>query len=428
MKKEASIKDKKYNARLYPIYKMCSWDLLFYYAIAFVFLVQTKGFSAAQVMLTDAIYPFFKIILQLPCTTIIDKIGKRKSLILANSFLSIYILILIGSTNIGHVIFGYFIMAFSFAIKNVAESNLLYDSVTSKKGKGMFAKIEEIGARNYYYLDGISSLFTGLLFVVNGYIPMIISLAFTVIATAISTCFKEVYKIQEETVKTLKQRIIEYRGQLATAFKFIFKSKRLQAIMAFVLVFDGLVYTSYTLRESLLTELNVSPEFFAVIISTLTVISGFTASLQKSIHKNLKNKALTFLSLLYTSTFLIIGIFTMLNLNYFLGLAVILVVYAIQYAIQSPYHTLKSKYLKSFASAEMRIKISATFDLIMSVSQCIIAFIASCLLDNTTVSNSFILIGFAYIFIMIVVLVWMKPRFGLQPEEYSKNDIEYEEV
>ena len=29
---------KKYNRKIYPIYKMFSWDLLFYYSIIFLFL------------------------------------------------------------------------------------------------------------------------------------------------------------------------------------------------------------------------------------------------------------------------------------------------------------------------------------------------------------------------------------------------------
>lgn len=167
MDKKELIKNKKRNARLYPIYKMFSWDLLFYYAIAFVFLVEVKGFSAAQVMLTDALYPIFKIILNIPSLTIIDKIGKKKSLIMANVMLAIYLILLIFCNSILNLIFIYIIMAFAFTIKSIAESNILYDSVSQKKGKGMFAKIEEKGARNYYYLDGITSMATGFLFVVN---------------------------------------------------------------------------------------------------------------------------------------------------------------------------------------------------------------------------------------------------------------------
>ena len=161
------IKLKKHNARLYPIYKMFSWDLLFYYAIAFVFLVETKGFSPAQVMLTDALYPIFKIILNLPSITIVDKLGKIKSVILANCILATYLFTLMFCNNVIQLLLSYIIMAFAFSIKSIAESNILYESVSHKKGKGMFSKIEEIGARNYYFLDGFSSLSTGFLFVIN---------------------------------------------------------------------------------------------------------------------------------------------------------------------------------------------------------------------------------------------------------------------
>lgn len=167
MDKRELIRLRKNNARLYPIYKMFSWDLLFYYAIAFVFLVNTKGFTAAQVMLTDALYPIFKIIFNIPSMIIIDKIGKKRSLLIANAMLAIYLILLMFCNGVLNLILIYIIMAFAFTIKSLSESNLLYDSVSHKKGKGMFGKIEQIGARNYYFLDGITSLFTGFLFVVN---------------------------------------------------------------------------------------------------------------------------------------------------------------------------------------------------------------------------------------------------------------------
>ena len=50
------IQNRKVNARLYPIYKMISWDLLFYYSIIYLFLTQAKGFSASQVLLAEAAF------------------------------------------------------------------------------------------------------------------------------------------------------------------------------------------------------------------------------------------------------------------------------------------------------------------------------------------------------------------------------------
>lgn len=423
-----NIRDRKDNARLYPIYKMFSWDLIFYYSIAFVFLVQIKNFSIAEVMLTDALYPIFKIIWQIPSLTIIDKIGKKKSIILGNLILAIFLICLMASTSVLHVALAYIISAFAFSLKSVAESNLLYDSVTQRRGKGMFAKIDELGSRNYFYLDGITSMFTGVLFVVNGYLPMLVSLMFVVISIALSTSFKEIYKIEKDKSKTLKTRVLEYGEELSTTFKFIIQSRRLQAIMLFIVFFEGIVYISYTLREGLLSEMNVSDEWFAIIISTLTIVSGLFVGLQDIIHTKLKNKALTFMSIIYIITFISIGLICNFINNWWIVMIVCLVLYAIQYAIQGPYYTLTTKYLKSFATPKMRTKIDSTFGLIKSISQFIMAMIASYSLTKTTAKNSFLILGLSFLIILAFILQWMKPRFGLKPEEYKEKDIKFKET
>jgi len=217
-----NIRDKKYNARLYPIYKMFSWDLIFYYSISLVFLIQIKNLTIAEIMFTDALAPIFKLILQIPALAIIDRIGKKRSLILGNVLLAIFLIVLMSANSIIHVIIAYIISSFSFALKSVAEPNLLYDSITQRKGKGMYAKLDGIGARNYYYLDGITSIFTGFLFIINGYLPMLVSLIFVTISIALSTCFKEIYFIKKNKNKKMSIRIKEYKEEITTSFKFIF--------------------------------------------------------------------------------------------------------------------------------------------------------------------------------------------------------------
>ena len=421
--KKELIKARKQNARLYPIYKMCSWDLLFYYAISFVFLVQTKGFTPAEVMLTDAIYTIFKLILNIPASAVIERIGKRKSLILANSLLSLYIVLIIVIKGMIGLIFAYFLMAFCFSIKNVAESNLLYDSVTQKNGKGMFAKLEELGARNYYFLDGISSILTGFLYVFNGYLPMIISLIFTLIAIIISCKFKEIIEPKADNDKNIKYRFINYKEEIKCAFKFIFGSKRLRALIIFEAILGGLIYSSYTLRESLLNEL-IKPEFFAVIISGLTIVSGIFSILQKYLHEKFKNRALTVIVCIYVPTFVLIGILLKLNIIKSLLIAFILILYLVQYAMQSPYHILCGKYERSFASSKMRNKIAVAFDLVKSLSQFIIAFSISVMLTYQTIESTFFIVGIEFLIILFIVLIYMRKRVGLKPEAYTKKDIE----
>lgn len=69
---------KSYNRKLYPIYKMLSWDLLFHVAIIFVYLTNVKGLSTADVFFVDALYTAFKFIMQIPAVVIVDRLREKK--------------------------------------------------------------------------------------------------------------------------------------------------------------------------------------------------------------------------------------------------------------------------------------------------------------------------------------------------------------
>ena len=44
------------NVKLFPVYKLFSYDVLFYYAISVVFLTKCKGFTLSQVALFTTVY------------------------------------------------------------------------------------------------------------------------------------------------------------------------------------------------------------------------------------------------------------------------------------------------------------------------------------------------------------------------------------
>ena len=145
-KKDIS-KIRRNNARLYPIYKMFSWDLLFFYSIEFLFLTITKKLTASEILIIDGFYLLFKIIMQIPAVAINDLLGKRKSMILGNIFVSLYIIVLIACPGVISVIIADFICAIGFDIKAISESNLLYDSVATRGGEGLYSKLDAKGRK-----------------------------------------------------------------------------------------------------------------------------------------------------------------------------------------------------------------------------------------------------------------------------------------
>lgn len=119
--KEEKQKMRKRNMKLFPIYKMLSWDLLFFYTINFLFLTQVKNISASEVVLTDSFYALFVMILQIPINIIIAFLGKKKSLVLGNFTLVVYITIVIFSRNIYDLILANFISALGYGIKETVQ-------------------------------------------------------------------------------------------------------------------------------------------------------------------------------------------------------------------------------------------------------------------------------------------------------------------
>lgn len=418
--------NKKYNMKIFPFYKAIAWDALFYYAIEFLFITQIKGLTAAQVLFTDAFYPIFKFLLEVPSTIIVHKLGKRRSLILGNLFVVGDILFLILANSMQMIIFAWFLSAFGYALKGLTESNLLYDSIPKNNNRGaQFSKIDGRASSFYYYFDAISGISTGFLFAINGYLPMILSLTLAIISLLISLNFKDVENSEEEQdIPSVKNILLD----LKHATKFIFKSNRLRSLVIFNAFFCAILSMYSTLRSSILTDINLPTQYFGLIYAILQLISGISSAKQNKFHDRYKNKTLSVFATRTTISFIIIGIATISNLNYGLTLEIILLMLALQYVIKGPYYTIISRYLNNFTTSDLRTKISLVNETTYSLVKSILCFICSALLEVTNTSYVYIILGCVFTVFFIFLLDYMRGTVGLKPEEYSEKDIKFAEL
>ena len=118
-------KIRRKNAQLYPIYKMFSWDLLFFYSIEFLFCTITKKVTASELLVINGFYLLFRILMQIPAVAITDFLGKRKSIILGNMLLIVYMLILLCLPGAISIIIADLVFALGYDIKTIAENILL---------------------------------------------------------------------------------------------------------------------------------------------------------------------------------------------------------------------------------------------------------------------------------------------------------------
>lgn len=425
--KENNHKNKKHirrnNAKLYPIYKMFSWDLICFYSIEFLFYTITKGLTASQVLIISACYVLFKILMQIPAVAITDILGHRKSLIIGNSLLLVYMAILINSVNIYWIIFGCLIKSLGFDIKTISETNLLYDSVSTKGGEGLYSKLDSKGASWYYWLDGIICIATGYLFVINNYLPMIICMGFVIVSIILSAKFKDVYKKEVQKVKVSKI-LKEYSQDLKTSVKFIVKSSRMKSYIIFGSIFYGTITIIDLYRSDLIISKGMPEEQYSMMFAVLTILAGISVMLSKKVHKKFKNRTLTFISLSYILCCIVVGIIAN-TLSNSIAIPMIIILYVLMKMFTSIWYVIEYKYLKNFTTEQIRNKIMFTYELIGGIVTSILALVGSFILEKFEVSQAFLLVSLGALIAIVLSLDYMRSRFGLKPKDYKKEDINF---
>ncbi len=406
---------------------MFSWDLLFFYSIEFLFYTITKKVTASEVLIINGFYLLFRIIMQIPAVAITDFLGKRKSIIIGNIFLIIYMLILICFPGAISIIIADLVFALGYNMKTIAESNLLYDSVSTKGGEGLYSKLDAKGGSFYYILDGIASLVAGYLFVTNNYLPMLICLSFIIISTVLSFKFKDVYKVNIDKKENfgLVDTLKNYGIDLKICFKFILKSKRMKAFILFQIVLYSVIEIIDTYNSDLLINIGIPEQQFSMIFAVLTLIAGIALSLKRPIEKKFKNRTLAFISLMYIGACIIIGIVSSIFESQMV-IPIILIMCTIQKINVSLWYIFEPKYLKNFTTENMRNKITFAYEFIGGIVASFFSILGGLLLNILNVKHAFLVVGILASISIIIVLNYMKTRFGLKPDEYKKEDIEFE--
>lgn len=427
MNKSKEIQNKKANARLYPIYKMISWDLLFYYSIIYLFLTQAKGFSASQILLSEAFFTASCLALQIPIGLFVDKYGKKNSLVFANACMCVFMITLMFTKTYTHLLIAFFIDAIGYVIKGICETNILYDSLPRGKKRGhLYSTIDGIGTARYYIIDAVTSLIAGFLFVINPYFPIILCLIGNIIATILSTKFTHTrLPLEEEDVHTGAK---EYFKDLKEAFKFALTSRRMLCLLIVFGLIMGLNYNLTTFRSGILDQIYVPEQYFGLIFAIIQIAAALCAKLQRIIHRKFRNKTLSVLGVPMTIICIFIGILATGNDIGKYRTLMIITLFVVLGGIKGAFNVLIYRYLNNFTNREIRTKLSTVRNMVYNVFSIFISLFGSWLLNNMNTSSAIMIIGGISTSLLLMVLHYMKDKVGLSPEKYDDKDLKYSHV
>lgn len=159
--------------KIYPIFYGLSSDLIFFIAINVLFLTEVKGLTTSNINFITTIGMLAALSFYLFSHKIIKKIGNLLSIKLGALLILISTFLFTFSTNLLFFALAEILYEVSFVFKSmdtvVLNNNLIYENKEND-----FVKIKSKATTIYSITTLIASLFAGILFSINPYIPMII--------------------------------------------------------------------------------------------------------------------------------------------------------------------------------------------------------------------------------------------------------------
>ena len=420
--KEAKIR--KTNMKLYPIYKMIGYDLLFLYAIQILFLMQVKGCSSSEAVLLGSFYAFFSVIFTIPLNIVVSKIGKRNSMILGNIFNLIYILLLILGTNYYVFVLGELLEAVGFALKGITESAFLNESIPkAEKKSDIFTRIDGNAYSKYSYFNAIAMVLSGILYDINPYIPLICAAGCIICAIMLCVNFTELDNFKGLEDEDKDKSISEIYSELKQSLKFIFKSNRLRALLLMSALIIGLIRLMVSFNPTLLESIGCSATIIGICSAIFELVKGFSSNKSNDFNRMFKNKTYTIISLTITSSMFLAGLILLFNIQNEAKIAIVVLLFGLIYLAKGFYQVLRSRYLNNFSNSKILHNLYSVDTILENLSRMIMTFIGSAILNIADIKHAFIFIGIGGTILAIFASKYMKTRVGLKPEQYKKEDM-----
>ena len=414
------VKVRKHNLRLYPKYLMLGYDLLFFYGIRVMFLLDVKGITESQILLAATVYALSMIVMQVPATLLASKIGYKNTAIAGNIFNIIWAILMITFDGFAGLALSQFISGVAFALKFVSEPNLLSTSIPQAptyQRNEIFSRLDKKGFSRYCIFSAISTIISGFLYNINPYIPIFLCLICVIAATAISFNFNDIQEVES------KESFKDYIKDLKKGYKFITKSKRLRALLIMTGAVWGIIVLLDSYQLTLLQDIGATSVQVGFIFAMFELTRGLFSNTALDFNKKFKNKSLTNILLTFAIGFILAGIIAMSQLPFYTKLVIIVVILLIMGAANAIDQILAKKYVNNFASTKILPAIYSSKSICDNIFRTIITLLGSAIVGIYNIDIAMIVMGIFILILTLGLTVYSKDKLGLKPEEYTQKDI-----
>lgn len=189
--------------KTFPWFAGLSADLLFWFAIDTLFLAVVKKFNASEIVSLTSISLIVVIFLQMPLLKIIKKIGNTNSVRLGAFLLLLSSILLTFGGNYFVIVLGKIFYEMAFTFGDISNA-ILKNNLELQNRSNDYIKVKTKANTIYAMATMLISFIASVLFNINNYLPMLLTILFCLICFILSfniIDFSNYNKVEVETKK-----------------------------------------------------------------------------------------------------------------------------------------------------------------------------------------------------------------------------------
>lgn len=372
--KEEKVRSYRNNKIIFIFYTLFTGKM--FIGTTQVLFLSFKGFTFTEIMFISTISGIISLTMEIPSGMLADRIGCKKCVITGLLITILAYLFILFSTHFIHLVLYSILSALGSAALSGADYTLLYESLVCLKEESQFKEyLRKLNSIKMYFV-AIVTIFSGILYKINVYLPFSCAVFFLVLALAFSIGFKEVYPSKKE-----ERTIVEY-------FKYSIKCIKENKIFRLYST-EGALFAILFLNQNIFLQqymVNVGIEVsqFGVVFFLYNLITAFVSN-RSAVLEELFGKKVKMVGILVIAVcFIMAGIIN----NYF-GV-VILALCRVSIATINP--ILYAQVNESIRSGN-RATMLSVFNALSSIADAICSPIIGMGIDTVGIAYMYIVMG-----------------------------------
>lgn len=282
--------------------------------VVWMIYLKSQGWTTAQVAILEGTFTLFSAIFELPSGMVADKIGRKLSVQMGESFCIVYLLSYF-FPNIKAIIFiGFIFFALGLALISGSDVSLLYDGVGSKKKYlkylGYFNSIQILGTAFGNSIGGWLSQISWSFLFITSIIIRIIALIL------ISTLNEKSFVVQNNAP-----------FRVSTVLKFVRENRTFKLLLISIAFSESAITLSYQYGPLLFSKEGIHTGYISIIFGVISIFGAIAASMADKMSNILGKKRLVILFItsifsftiiywLHTQVLLLVILFILPNIIY----------------------------------------------------------------------------------------------------------------